>query len=242
MPTFHFITLFPETISVWFSTSIPGKAAKNGIFSVRTVQLRDFGKGAHRQVDDTAYGGGGGMVLTVEPLVKATEHALSDLDRKRTRVIAFTPGGKTLDRALLDRLHAESPEHFVLICGHYEGIDQRFLDGWVDEEISLGDFVVTGGELPAVAFVDAYVRQLPGTLRDREAFESESFQLVDPRTEEPLLEYPQYTRPAQYRGRNVPAVLLGGNHSAIHEWRLEQSRKRTRSKHGRAQDAGPNNA
>ncbi|MEZ4751382.1 MAG: tRNA (guanosine(37)-N1)-methyltransferase TrmD [Bdellovibrionota bacterium] len=230
MPSFHFITLFPETISVWFSTSIPGKAARNGVFSVHTVQLRDFGKGPHRQVDDTAYGGGSGMVLAVEPLVKATAHVLSGLDRKRTRVLAFTPGGKTLNKKLLDNFHAESPEHFVLICGHYEGIDQRFLEGWVDAEVSLGDFVLTGGEIPAIAFVDAYVRGLPGTLRDAEAFETESFHLCDPESGERLLEYPQYTRPAEFEGRKVPEVLLSGNHGAIEAWRLEQSRVRTRAR------------
>ncbi|MCB9254711.1 MAG: tRNA (guanosine(37)-N1)-methyltransferase TrmD [Bdellovibrionaceae bacterium] len=242
MPTFHFITLFPETISVWFSTSIPGKAARNGVFSVKTVQLRDFGKGPHRQVDDSVYGGGSGMVLSVEPLVKATEHTLSGLDRARTRVVAFTPGGKTLSRKLLDKLHSQSIEHFVLICGHYEGIDQRFLDEWVDEEISLGEFVLTGGELPAVAFADAYVRQLDGTLRDKEAFESESFQLVDPESGEPLLEYPHYTRPSEFQGRKVPEVLLSGNHGAIREWRLKQSRERTRTKQRQAESPEVNDA
>lgn len=229
---FHFITLFPETIEVWLGTSIPGRARAAGLFDYTTVQLRDFTHDNHRTVDDVAYGGGGGMVLKIEPLVEAVESLREKLGRENCRTIYFSPAGKRLDQSVLDELHPDhdGPEHLILICGHYEGVDQRFIDGWVDQEISIGDFVVTGGELPALCLTDALIRQQEGALGCQGASHEESFRLKAPETASPLLEYPQYTRPAEFRGRKVPDVLLSGNHEKVRQWRLDQARLRTRER------------
>src|SRR5688572_18494238 len=159
-----FITLFPETISSWLETSIMGRAKEAGLFEYETVQLRDFAKNKHSTVDDAAYGGGGGMVLKVEPLALAVE-AVKAKSSLPTMVVSFSPGGQRLTQGLLDGMRGpETKPHYILICGHYEGIDQRFLDHWVDLEISIGDFVVSGGELPALLFADALIRGLEGSL------------------------------------------------------------------------------
>ncbi|MBY0370776.1 tRNA (guanosine(37)-N1)-methyltransferase TrmD, partial [bacterium] len=172
-PHFDFITLFPDAIDVWLRTSILGRALEKGLFSYRLVQLRDFSQDRHRSVDDAPYGGGGGMVLRVEPLVAAVESLKAQAPE--AQVVCFSPRGQRLDTGLLDTLvQAPGPHHWIMVCGHYEGFDQRFIDHWVDREVSLGDFVLTGGELPAVALADALIRRVEGTLADAQAHEAES--------------------------------------------------------------------
>ncbi len=229
---FHFITLFPETVEVWLNTSIPGRARAAGLFDYSTVQLREFTKDVHRTVDDVAYGGGGGMVLKVEPLVEAVESLWAKHGQKNCRTIYFSPAGRRLNQQTLDELHPDrgGPKQIILICGHYEGVDERFIEGWIDLEISIGDFVVTGGELPALCLTDALIRQQEGALGCQGASEEESFRLKSPDTASPLLEYPQYTRPAEFRGRKVPDVLLSGNHEKVRQWRLAQARSRTETR------------
>ncbi len=224
---FTFITLFPETIRAWLDCSIIGRARAANLFDYETLQLRDFARGKHATVDDTAYGGGGGMVLKVEPLADAVE-TVKARSALPVTVISFSPGGARLNQALLDGMPSNDKRHYVLVCGHYEGIDQRFLDHWVDLEISIGDFVVSGGELPALLFADAMIRGLEGSLGNPEGYRKESFQLVDPKDGSTLIEYPHFTRPADYRGHAVPPVLTSGDHGAIEKWRLEQSRLRTK--------------
>ncbi len=226
---FHFITLFPETIEVWFRTSILGRGLKNQLFSFEALQLRDFATDSHKRVDDTAYGGGGGMVLKIEPLVKAVESLYEKYGRENVYTIYFSPAGQKLEEKLISKFSSNLiHKHLVLICGHYEGIDERFVNHWVDCQISLGDFVMTGGEIPAIAFADALVRKVHGVLGYDAAPEKESFSLRDPNSNQILLEYPQYTRPKEFRGLAVPEVLLNGNHQDVEEWRLEKSIERTR--------------
>ena len=228
---FHFITLFPEAIDVWLKTSILGRALAQGLFAYTLHQLRNFTHDRHRTVDDVAYGGGGGMVLKIEPLVEAVELIRKVEIGSDCRVIYFSPVGRRLDQALLSELtpvQQGEPAVFIFVCGHYEGVDQRFIDGWVDLEVSLGDFVVTGGELPAVALADAMVRRFEGALGRVAACENESFSLSDPKTRASLLEYPHYTRPAEFRGRKIPDVIASGNHEKVAAWRHDQSVARTR--------------
>lgn len=221
-PHFSFITLFPDAIRVWLTTSILGRAHDRGLFTFETVSLRDFATDKHRSVDDTPYGGGGGMVLRLEPLVAAVE--LLKSRHADAQVVYFSPRGKRMDTEVLETLStSDRPTNYILVCGHYEGVDQRFCDKWVDLEISLGDFVLTGGELPAAAFADALIRRLAGTLACESAHQEESFSLRDPKTGERLLEYPHYTRPAEFRGLKVPDILLSGDHSRIAQWRRDRS-------------------
>jgi tRNA (guanine37-N1)-methyltransferase len=224
---FHFLTLFPETIRVWLTTSILGRALEAGLFRFDLYQLRDFAKDRHHTVDDVAYGGGGGMVLKIEPLVDAVEAIRAKYPNHTLPVICFSPAGDRLNQELIQQLGScDGTRHFIFVCGHYEGIDQRFVDHWVDREISLGDFILTGGELPAVALADALIRQLDGALGDEGAARNESFSLVSDRGTR-LLEYPHYTRPADFRGLRVPAILLSGNHPKVEAWRRKQSTERT---------------
>jgi tRNA (guanine37-N1)-methyltransferase len=228
-PTFHFITLFPECIDTWLQSSILGRAHKAGIFDYRLIQLRDFAFNKHASVDDAAYGGGGGMVLKVEPLVAALESIWKSVPREKTDVIYFSPAGTPMSQLLLKEFTAQTEKSdFILVCGHYEGVDQRFLDHWVDREISLGDFVITGGELPAVAFADALIRQQEGALGAEGGHETESFLLEKDGSQ--LLEYPHYTRPAEFQGYKVPDVLLQGDHGAIEKWRMNEALKRTKER------------
>jgi tRNA (guanine37-N1)-methyltransferase len=224
---FHFITLFPETIRVWLTTSILGRAHRVGLFTFDLLQLRDFSTDKHRTVDDSAYGGGGGMVLKIEPLVAAVESIFAKVPRENALVLCLSPAGRPLNQNLIESLSRRTePRHFVFICGHYEGIDQRFVDHWVDLEISLGDFVLTGGELPALAVADALIRQLEGALGHEEAAVKESFVLRNS-DGKALLEYPHYTRPADFRGLSVPPVLLSGDHEKVAQWRLKAAIDRT---------------
>jgi len=209
------ITLFPELIATPMGTSIMGRAQEKGLVELRVHQLRDHGMGRHRQVDDTPFGGGPGMVLRPEPLFEVFEK----IDRPEARVICMSPSGKPFDQAAAQRLSQES--HLIFLCGHYEGIDQRVIDTWVDEELSLGDYVLTNGAIAASIVMDAVVRLLPGALGDDSSSVEESFGASG------LLEGPQYTKPAEYRELRVPEVLLSGNHAKIAAWRAEQSRIKT---------------
>jgi len=225
---FHFVTLFPETIHSWMDASILGRAKEKGVFDFSAHQLRDFSEDKHHCVDDVSYGGGGGMVLKVDCLVRAVEFVESLIGAETSRVIYFSPAGQTLSQNTVNTyLSTRTDKHLILICGHYEGVDQRFIEGWVDDEISLGDFVLTGGELPALAFADSLCRHLEGTLKDKQMSQSESFSLsVDGKK---LLEHPHYTRPPDFRGHKVPDILLSGDHQKISKWRFEQSLARTKA-------------
>ncbi|MBE7497632.1 MAG: tRNA (guanosine(37)-N1)-methyltransferase TrmD [Verrucomicrobiaceae bacterium] len=210
------VTLFPEIVTVPMGASIMGRAQEKGALELHVHDLREHGMGKHRHVDDTPYGGGQGMVIRPEPLWAA----LQAVDRPQARVILMSPAGKPFRQADARRLAAE--EHLIFISGHYEGIDQRAIDQWVDEELSIGDYVLTNGAIAAVVVIDAVVRLLPGVLGDEMSAVDESF------GENGLLEAPQYTKPAEFAGLAVPEVLLSGNHAKIAEWRAAQALDRTR--------------
>jgi tRNA (guanine37-N1)-methyltransferase len=223
---FHFITLFPQTIDVWLQSSILGKAFEAKLFEYTLYQLRDFSQDKHRSVDDVSYGGGGGMVIKAEPLALAVESIWDKWGKENCEVIYFSPLGEKLSHSLVTSYAQLSKSHLILVCGHYEGVDQRFLDHWVDKQISLGDFVMTGGELAAIAFTDSVTRQFAGVLGNEMAPHEESFSLSNEKGN-PLLEYPHYTRPSEFRGHKVPEVLLSGNHALISDWRSEKSQELT---------------
>jgi len=225
---FYFVTLFPETIRPWLTSSILGKAHQAGLFHFELLQLRDFASDRHKTVDDVAYGGGGGMVLKIEPLVKAVEAILKNAGRESVKIIYPSPAGHPLTHRLVSDLAKGKTRNFIFICGHYEGIDQRFIDHWVDLEISVGDFVITGGELPAALMVDAMIRQLDGALGGEAAHVKESFALRH--ASGTLLEYPHYTRPAEFRGLQVPKILLTGDHKRIEAWREKEALHRTQTR------------
>lgn len=210
------ITLFPELVTVPMGTSIMRRAQEKGAISLGVHDLRAHGMGKHRQVDDTPCGGGQGMVLRPEPLFAALEKVQTE----KSRVILTSPAGKRFDQATAHRLCSE--EHIIFISGHYEGVDQRVIDHWVDEELSLGDYVLTNGAIAAVVMMDAIVRLLPGVLGDEMSAVEESFGPTG------LLEAPQYTKPAEFQGMAVPEVLMSGNHAKIAQWRAQQSLERTR--------------
>lgn len=223
---FTIITLFPEALEPYLSSSMLYKARERGIIEVKYVNLRDFGLGPHRSVDDTPYGGGDGMLLRPEPAFAAIE-SIKQLD-PAAEVIIPTPAGKTWDQTLarqfagVDTLREENqpPKHYIIFCPHYEGFDERILT-ICDYQISLGQYILTGGELPALILVDSITRLLPGVLGGETSAEVESFSDGD------NLEYPQYTKPADFRGMKVPEVLLSGHHGKIAEWRaLESAKKR----------------
>lgn len=209
------LTLFPEIFAPLFA-SIPARAQQAGLVAVHLHNLRQWGVGRHRQVDDTPYGGGPGMVLLAEPLFRATE-AITALAPERPRVLLMSPQGPRLDQAAVFRLARES--RLLLVCGHYEGLDERYREALVDEEVSIGDYVLSGGELAAMVLSDALIRVQPGAI-DAESVRQDSFA-------EGLLDHPHYSRPATFRGMAVPPVLLSGNHAAIEKWRREQALVRT---------------
>lgn len=204
------LTLFPEMIESVMGESITGRALKNGLFTLNAINIRDFTKDKHNRVDDAPYGGGSGMVMQVQPVYDAYNSVKSE----KSRVLYMTPHGKTFNQKLAGELAKE--EHLIFICGHYEGIDQRVIDEINPEEISLGDFVLTGGELAVLPICDSILRLVPGVLGNENSAGEESF-------EDGLLEYPQYTRPEEILGRRVPDVLLSGHHKKISEWRREKS-------------------
>jgi tRNA (guanine37-N1)-methyltransferase len=210
------ITLFPELIRVPMTTSIMGRAMSKELLELRVHDLRDYGIGKHQQVDDTPCGGGPGMVLRPEPLFAVFEK----IHTPRARVIFMTPQGQRFDQAAARRLAQE--EHLIFLCGHYEGVDHRVVEHWVDEELSIGDYVLTNGALAASIVMDAIVRLRPGVLGDDLSSVEESF------SQPGLLEAPQYTKPAEFRGMKVPDILLGGHHGKIRLWREQMARERTR--------------
>lgn len=224
------LTLFPEMCEGVFSTSILGKAREKGIVSLNAVNFRDFSGNKHNSVDDTPYGGGGGMVLKPDPIFNAVEHMLgitpNEEDHNRSdevgsvkpRIILMCPQGKTYNQKIAEELAQE--QHLIFICGHYEGYDERIREHLVTDELSMGDYVLTGGELPALTVVDSIVRLQPGALGNETSAISDSFSTG-------LLEYPHYTRPAEFRGWKVPDILLSGHHANIDIWRREQALLRT---------------
>ena len=214
---FHILTLFPEMVMNGLGTSITGRAMESGAISVDAVDIRNYSKDKHRHVDDTPYGGGAGMVMQPGPVCEAYED-LCARTGKKPRVIYMTPQGTVFNQTIAGELAKE--EELVFLCGHYEGIDERALELIVTDYLSVGDFVLTGGELPAMVMIDCISRLVPGVLNNQVSAEEESFH-------DNLLEYPQYTRPEVFRGLKVPEVLLSGHHRNIEEWRRQKSIERT---------------
>ena len=216
---FYVLTLFTQMIDDCMSHSIIGRARKEGLINIKAVDIRDFSNDKHRHVDDYPYGGGVGMVMKPQPVYDAYKSL--NIEKQKARVIYMTPQGKPFDQKTAQELSKE--ENIVIICGHYEGIDERVIEEIVTDEISMGDFVLTGGEIAAMAVIDSVSRLKPGVLGKEESFMDESFS-------DGLLEYPQYTRPPEFMGRKVPDVLLSGNHQNVDKWRHEQSLIRTYEK------------
>lgn len=213
---FDILTLFPDMFSSPFQESILAKAIEKGLIEVRTINIRDFALDKHQVVDDAPYGGGQGMVMKVEPIARAIEQVR--LESPSARTIYLTPEGKPLNQEIIKELSSRS--HLILLCGRYEGVDERVRQLFVDEEISIGDYVLTGGELAAMVLIDSVSRLLPGVLGSDKSAEEDSFFGS-------LLEYPQYTRPASFREHEVPEILLSGNHQAISLWRRKEALRRT---------------
>ena len=214
------LTLFPQAVEAMMGSSILGRAAKKGIIDIRCVQIRDFTDNRQQQVDDYPYGGGWGCVMMAQPLKACLDHVIAGAGPGlRRRVICMSPQGQRFDQNAARRL-AGDYDHLVLVCGHYEGLDERFIELCCDEELSLGDFVLTGGEIPAMAVADAVCRLVPGVLSDPACYMGESHW-------DGLLEYPQYTRPEVWEGLAVPEILLSGDHARVEAWRREQQLLRT---------------
>lgn len=216
---FDIITVFPEMFAGVLEYGILNRARRSGLADVRIVNLRDFTRDRHRSVDDRPYGGGEGMVLLPAPLFEAVDFCRGKEKSPESRVVLLTPQGETWSQKYAAEFSTIS--HLILICGRYEGVDQRVIDCLVDREISVGDFVLTGGEIPAMVVLDSVVRLLPGALGSWESAVNESFSTG-------LLDHPQYTRPAEYRGHRVPEVLLSGNHESIAKWRKHKALEKTR--------------
>ena len=255
---FHILTLFPDMIEAGLHTSILGRAAQAGLISIQTVNIRDYTTEKHGHVDDTPFGGGAGMVMQCQPIYDAWQEVLKQIQKEngsgeKVRFLYTSPAGRVFDQSMARELAQE--KDLIILCGHYEGVDQRILDIAGAEEVSIGDYVLTGGELPAMVMVDAISRMVPGVLTNELSGEEESFSEVRPHTEFTkrirrqvygdllngkeegsreltlrLLEYPQYTRPVEFMGHEVPSVLLSGDHARIAAWRREQSLNRTRER------------
>ncbi len=213
------MTLFPQVLDAFMSESIIGRARASGAVEMNFFNIRDYSEDKHRRVDDTPYGGGMGMLMAAPPIYNCFEAICAQIpqDAKR-RVIYMSPGGKTLNHEKVKEL--AQYDNLIILCGHYEGIDERIIDQIVDEEISIGDYVLTGGELPACVLADCVCRLIPGVLSDKECYEEESFASG-------MLEYPQYTRPYEFRGQKVPDVLISGNHAKIAEFRYNAAYEKT---------------
>lgn len=217
---FYILTLFPEMVMSGLNTSIIGRAMENGFLEIEAINIRDYTLDKHKKVDDYPYGGGAGMVMQAQPVYDAWKSVIDRIGgTENVRTIFMTPIGKTFKQDYAKELAKE--EHIIMLCGHYEGIDERVIEEIVTDYMSLGDFVLTGGELPAMVMVDAISRMVPGVLTNVDSKSTESF-------ENNLLEYPQYTRPVEWNGKKVPDILLSGNHRLVDEWRYEQSLDRTR--------------
>ena len=214
---FYILTLFPEMVMDGLNTSIIGRAVKNGLLSIEAVNIRDFAQNKHGQVDDYTYGGGAGLLMQAAPIYRAYEYICEKIGKK-PRVIYLTPQGNVFNQGYAEEFSKE--EDLIFLCGHYEGIDERVLEEIVTDYMSIGDYVLTGGELPSMVMIDAISRLVPGVLNKQASHEIESFH-------DNLLEYPQYTRPEEWHGKKVPEVLLSGHHVNIEKWRREQSLKRT---------------
>lgn len=219
---FDVMTLFPEMIEQGLNTSIIGRAIKNGLLSLNAINIRDFTTEKHGKVDDYTYGGGAGMLMQAQPIYDAFQSLIKDApeDEKR-RVIYVTPQGTTFNQRMAEELAKES--HLIFLCGHYEGVDERVLEEIVTDYVSIGDYVLTGGELPVMVMVDAIARNVPGVLHNDDSADTESFH-------DDLLEYPQYTRPEVWHDKKVPAILMSGDHAKVDAWRLEQSIARTKER------------
>ena len=219
---FDIMTLFPELVSTVLGESVIGRAQKKGAIEVNCHNIRDFSKDKHRRVDDTPYGGGKGMLMMAPPIYDCHEHILASKgDGQSVHTIFMSPGGAVFTQKKAEEL--SKYDNLIILCGHYEGVDQRIIDEIVDEEISIGDYVVTGGEIPACIVIDAVSRLLDGVLASSECYEGES-------VASGILEYPQYTKPREFRGREVPEILLSGDHGKIDRWRLEEAVKITRER------------
>jgi tRNA (guanine37-N1)-methyltransferase len=220
------LTLFPEMFDSPLNFSIIKRARQSGIVEIVLSNIRDFAKDSYRKVDDKPYGGGPGMVMMCQPVLDCLEHVQKQ-DPRPGRIILLTPQGKKFDQQLAKELAAE--QRLILIAGHYEGLDERIISGTGAEEISIGDYVLSGGELPAMVIIDATVRLLPGALGDEDSAVNDSFSfMVSLSNHSGLLEYPQYTRPENFRGMKVPDVLLSGNHKEIEKWRKQQALEKTK--------------
>lgn len=213
------LTIFPEMFGPILNESIVKRAQEKGIVKIEICNLRDFSHDLHDRVDDRPFGGGPGMILRPEPIFRAVEAILATRTTdKELQIVLLTPQGKKLDQNLVKKL--SQIKHLILICGHYEGVDERVRQSLVDLEVSIGDYILTGGELPAMVLIDSIVRLIPGVLGNEDSSKQETFS-------HSLLEYPQYTRPAFYRGMKVPEILLSGKHKQIQQWRKTQSLRRT---------------
>ena len=210
------MTLFPDLVETVLSESIIGRARSAGLIDIRTYNIRNYSEDKHRRVDDTPYGGGKGMLMAAPPIYNCYSAVKDDggTNGEKTKVLYMSPRGKTFNQQMA-REFSEF-DRIIILCGHYEGVDQRIIDEIIDEELSIGDYVLTGGEIPACIVTDAVCRLIPGVLADAECFEKESF-------EDGLLEYPQYTRPFEFHGVQVPDVLLSGHHANIEKWRHEKA-------------------
>lgn len=220
MNRFHILTLFPEMVMDGLNTSIIGRAIEAGLLEINAVNIRDYSTNKHMKVDDYPYGGGAGLVMQPEPVYRAYKDLEKDM-KKKPRVVYLTPQGTTFHQEMAKELAKE--EELVFLCGHYEGIDERVLEEIVTDYVSTGDYVLTGGELPAMVMIDSISRLVPGVLHNDDSAGDESF-------ENGLLEYPQYTRPPVFLDKEVPEVLLSGHHENIRKWRHEQSVKRTKER------------
>jgi len=218
---FDILTLFPDMVTAILGESIIGRAQTAGLLEVHAHQIRDYSKNVHRNVDDTPYGGGMGMLMSCQPIFDCMADVRAAAPEMKTRTIYMSPQGKVFNQKTAQRL--SEYDRLIILCGHYEGVDQRVIDGLIDEEISIGDYVLTGGELPACIVCDAVGRLKDGVLASRECHENESISCG-------MLEYPQYTKPREYAGMTVPDVLLGGNHRDIERWRYEAALEATKKK------------
>jgi tRNA (guanine37-N1)-methyltransferase len=217
---FDVLTIFPEIFDTVLGSSIIGRAQDAGLLKVTAHNIRDFSMDKHKKTDDSPYGGGNGLVMLAQPIYDAYISIVEKLEYK-PYFIYMSPQGKRLDQQLVEQLAVH--KHIIMLCGHYEGVDERILEEIVDEEVSIGDYVLTGGELPAMVLIDAISRTIPGVLSNEDSYSDESHK-------DGVLEYPQYTRPYEFRGTKVPDILLSGHHANIKKWRRLQSLKRTRER------------
>ena len=219
MITFDLITIFPDSLEAYIESSIVKRAQEKGLVKITVHNLRDWSSSKHKTVDDTPYGGGPGMVFMIEPIF----NALKELKKENSLVFLTSPKGKKLTQSTLSNLSQSPDAHYIVLCGHYEGFDERIHENLVDYEFSIGDYVLSGGELPALVLVDGITRLVPGVLGNEDSLGSESFT-------DDVLDYPQYTKPSEFNGWKVPDVLLSGNHKQIEQWRKEMSEKETLEK------------